>query len=56
MIFLATTKDTQTVIQQSEIEDYIWLGFDAALDTLNYENDKAILKKAKAYMDAHQLF
>ena len=56
LIFLATTKDTQTVIQQSEIEDYIWLGFDAALDTLNYENDKAILKKAKAYMDAHQLF
>ena len=56
LIFLATTKDTQTVIQQSEIEDYIWLGYDAALETLNYENDKSILKKAKNYMDEHQLF
>lgn len=56
LIFLATTADTQTVIQQSEIEDYIWLGFDACLNTLNYENDKNILTRAKAYMDEHNLY
>ena len=56
LIFLATTADTQTVIQQSEIEDYIWLGFDACLNTLNYENDKSILTRAKAYMDEHNLY
>lgn len=56
LIFLATTKDTQTVIQQSEIEDYIWLGFDACLQTLNYENDKSILMRAKTYMDEHDLY
>ena len=56
LIFLATTADTQTVIQQSEIEDYIWLGYDACLNTLNYENDKSILTRAKAYMDEHDLY
>lgn len=55
MIFLATTEDTQTVIQPSEIEDYIWLGYDACLKTLNYENDKSILQRAKAFMDEHHL-
>lgn len=55
LIFLASTKDTQTVIQQSEIEDYIWLGYDACLRTLNYENDKSILERAKSYMDKHGL-
>lgn len=56
LIYLATTEDTQTVIQQSEIEDYIWLGYDACLNTLNYENDKSILIRAKAYMDEHNLY
>lgn len=56
LIFLGTTDDTQTVIQQSEIEDYIWLGFDMCLRTLNYENDKSILLRAKAYMDEHRLY
>lgn len=55
MIFLATTSDTQTVIQPSEIEDYIWLEFDACLKTLNYENDKSILQRAKAFMEEHDL-
>ena len=36
-------------------EDYIWLGYDACLRTLNYENDKSILERAKAYMDKHNL-
>ena len=52
LIFLATTTDTRTVIQESEIEDYLWLDYDRCLSTLNYENDKAILKKAQAYLAA----
>ncbi len=56
LIYLATTKDTQTIIQPSEIEDYIWLGYDACLKTLNYENDKIILQNAKAYMLDRNLF
>lgn len=55
MLFLAATSDTQTVIQQSEIEDYIWLGFDACLATLNYDNDKNVLQRAKAFMEEHNL-
>lgn len=52
LIFLATTTDTRTVIQESEIEDYLWLDYNRCLSTLNYENDKAILKKAQAYLAA----
>lgn len=55
LLFLATTEDTQTVIQQSEIEDYIWLGYDACLSTLNYENDKKILQKAQAFIEEHHI-
>lgn len=50
LIFLAQTNDTETIIQPEEIEDYIWLNFDNALSTLNYENDKAILQRAQEYI------
>lgn len=50
-IFLATTKDTQTIIQHEEIEDYIWLNYSQALNILNFENDKNILIKANDYMN-----
>lgn len=49
-IFLASTTDTRTVIQEAEIEDYIWLDFDNALSTLRFENDKSILTTAKSYL------
>lgn len=49
-IFLATTADTQTKIQQEEIEDYIWLTYEQAIETLNFQNDKRILNKAQAFM------
>ena len=50
-IFVGTTKDTSTVIQQSEIEDYIWLTFEKALQLLKFENDKNILKTAYAFLN-----
>ncbi len=49
-VFLATTKDTQTIIQKEEIEDYIWLRFSDALATLKFDNDKAILEQVNEFM------
>lgn len=54
-IFLASTSDTNTVIQQEEIEDYIWLDFDKALATLKFENDKSILTSAKEFLAEHNM-
>ncbi len=50
-IFVGTTKDTSTVIQQSEIEDYIWLTYDRAMSLLKFENDKSILKSAYDFLN-----
>lgn len=55
LIFLATTLDTQTIIQPEEIEDYIWLNYESAFKTLNYENDKAILEKAHNYIVENEI-
>ncbi len=49
-VFLATTADTQTVIQKEEVDDYIWLRYDAAIQTLKFDNDKEILEQAHAHM------
>ncbi len=49
-IFLAKTKDTQTTIQREEIEDYIWLNFDRAMETLRFINDRNILKSAHNFL------
>lgn len=49
-VFLAKTQDTDTRIQREEIDDYIWLNFERAYDTLRFDNDKAILKKANDFL------
>ena len=54
-VFLASTEDTQTVIQKEEIEDYIWLRFPEALATLRFDNDKEILTAAQDYMLEHAI-
>ena len=54
-IFLATTSDTQTKIQPEEIEDYIWLCYEPAMETLNYINDKQILPLAQKYIDENNI-
>ncbi|MCH5198650.1 MAG: NUDIX domain-containing protein [Oscillospiraceae bacterium] len=54
-VFLASTDDTQTVIQQEEIEDYIWLRYPEALATLRFDNDKDILIAAGDYMAQHNI-
>ncbi len=50
-IFLATTRDTKTVIQESEIDDCAWMRMDAALKALKFENDRSILRRAGAFLN-----
>lgn len=52
-VFLASTEDTQTVIQKEEIEDYIWLRYHEAYEMLKFDNDKEILASVKEYMEEH---
>lgn len=52
-IFVGTTKDTSTVIQASEIEDYIWLTYDKAINLLKFDNDKNILKSAYEFLNTN---
>ena len=49
-IFLAETTDKRTTIQEAEIEDYIWVNYPKALQTLKFENDRNTLRKAWAYL------
>lgn len=49
-IFLATTQQTTTTIQQEEIGDYAWLDYKKAFHTLRFENDKQILKQANSFL------
>ncbi len=50
VIFLATTDDTTTTIQREEIEEYLWLKFDKAMNSLKFPNDKQMLRKANEYL------
>ena len=50
-IFVGTTHDTNTSIQQEEIEDYIWLTYDRALSILKFENDKNIITSAHQFLN-----
>lgn len=49
-VFVGTTNDDRTVIQKSEIDDYVWLTYDKALNNLKFANDKRILEKAQEYL------
>jgi len=50
VIYLAKTNDTQTTIQKEEIEDYVWLNFDKAMETLRFVNDRNILRNANEFL------
>jgi len=49
-IFLGETTDRRTVIQETENEDYMWLGYSKALQTLKFDNDRNTLRRANAYL------
>lgn len=50
IIFLGTTTDTRTIIQKEEIEEYLWLVYTKAMESLRFPNDKQILTKANDYL------
>jgi tRNA nucleotidyltransferase (CCA-adding enzyme) len=49
-IFVGTTDDVRTTIQEAEIEDYIWLPYSKAVPQLRYDNDKVILTEAYEFL------
>ena len=53
-IFLGETTDRHTIIQRSEIADYVWLSYEKALQTLKFDNDRNILRKARAHLKRRQ--
>ena len=46
IFYLAVAKKKRIVLQEEEIEKYKWCDFDEALEMLNYNNLKKVLKKA----------
>ncbi|MCL2507717.1 MAG: NUDIX domain-containing protein [Oscillospiraceae bacterium] len=55
IIFMARTDDVQTVIQREEIDDYVWLNYDRAIDTLKFENDRMILRKGNQFLEKNNI-
>ena len=54
-IFVGTTSDTSTVIHREEIEDFIWLTYDKAMNLLKFENDKNILESAYNFLNENNI-
>ena len=54
-IFVGTTSDTSTVIQREEIEDFIWLTYEKAMNLLRFENDKNILESAYSFLNENNI-
>ena len=46
-VFLAYAEDTAVRIQQSEIDDLVWLTYEDAVVALKFDNDKTILRHAR---------
>jgi len=49
-IFVATTDDMRTIVQEEEIDDFMWLAYDQAMGFLSFENDKKILREAVDFL------
>lgn len=45
VLYLATPKSEEIIMQESEIENIKWCDFDEALNTLTFENWKEMFKK-----------
>lgn len=55
VIFLAESTSRDVVMQEEEIEEFIWTDFSSALGLLRFENDKNILKKAAGFLSANNI-
>lgn len=49
-IYAASTEDTRTIIQDEEIDDYVWVPYQTAMSMLKFQNDRRILKNAVRYL------
>lgn len=54
-IFLAKTEQSEYTLQVEEIEECGWFTYEDAMRTLNYDNDKRILVKARKYLTENNL-
>ena len=45
VLYLATPKNKEIVMQESEIEKVKWCDFEEALETLTFDNSKEVFKK-----------
>ncbi len=45
VLYIATPKSEEIIIQESEIQNIKWCDFDEALNTLTFENWKEMFKK-----------
>lgn len=50
VVFFLTRAKTRAARLSSEHSDFVWLYFDAALEKLTYENSRAVLRKANAFI------
>jgi len=49
-LFVASTKDTNTIIQESELEDYAWLTYETCMERMRFDNDRTILTNARNFL------
>ncbi|MDR2753048.1 MAG: NUDIX domain-containing protein [Oscillospiraceae bacterium] len=49
-IFLAEAASTHTVMQEEEIENFCWVRYAEAMRILKFENDRATMRKAFAFL------
>lgn len=47
---IGNTKEDKVILQEDEVVDYKWASYDEAFDTLTFDNNKEVLKKAKEYL------
>jgi 8-oxo-dGTP pyrophosphatase MutT (NUDIX family) len=50
VLFLAKAMTETVVLQEKELDDYAWLGYDAAAKQLTYDNARMVLSKAKEFL------
>lgn len=54
VVYFVGFSDTQEVLmQEEEIQDFIWLSFHEALDKLTYDGTREVLKKANTYIESN---
>ncbi|MGN0452492.1 MAG: bis(5'-nucleosyl)-tetraphosphatase [Ruminococcus sp.] len=53
VFFLAIAKSGNIKIQESEIDSYTWIPLRGASNVCTYDNDKRVIEKVRAFLDAH---